>query len=182
MKRIKKNDPAAMREMGKKCDKEGDYETAFKYYTKAAVLGDADAQYSLSILYRDGEGVEKDERKEVYHLEEAAIGGHPAARHNLGIEEYHNGRFERAAKHFIIAAKLEMNDSLKGLKKLYANGHVRKEEYAAALRAYQAAVEATKSLQRDVADAYYKAMDKAQRNQRILMILSERKKKQFEIC
>ncbi len=35
--------------------------------------------------------------------------------HNLGIEEWNNGRFERAAKHFIIAANLEYNDSLKGL-------------------------------------------------------------------
>jgi hypothetical protein len=27
----------------------------------------------------------------MYHLEEAAIGGHPEARHNLGIEERNNG-------------------------------------------------------------------------------------------
>ena len=30
-------------------------------------------------LYRNGLGVEKDEKKELYHLEEAAIGGHPDA-------------------------------------------------------------------------------------------------------
>ena len=40
--------------------------------------------YNLSLMYRDGQGVEKDKKKELYHLEEAAIGGHPDVRHNLG--------------------------------------------------------------------------------------------------
>ena len=48
-------------------------------------------------MYREGTGVEKDEKKQVSHLEEAAIGGHPKARHNLGCDEWSNGRHERAA-------------------------------------------------------------------------------------
>src|SRR6056300_1013447 len=76
MKRIEENnDPAAMRSMGKHHYHEGDYETALKYLTKAAELGDADAHYNLSVMYRDGEGVEKDDKTEVYHLEEAAMKG-----------------------------------------------------------------------------------------------------------
>ncbi len=162
MKRVKKNDPAAMCFMGKKCSNEGDHGTAFKYWTKAAKLGDVDAHFNLSVMYRREHGVEKDAEKEVYHLEEAAIGGHPYARHYLGIEEGSNGRFERAKKHFIIAASLGYHDSLSKLKALYADGHASKEDYADALRAYQAVVEATKSAERKKAEEYYEAKDAAQ--------------------
>eukprot|EP00985_Skeletonema_marinoi_P031053 scaffold35780_cov80-Skeletonema_marinoi.AAC.2 len=87
MKRVVGNDPVAMRNIGKKHYDNGDYETAFEYLTKAAELGDATAHYHLSLLYREGEGVKKDKEKELYHLEEAAIAGHPRARHNLGCDE-----------------------------------------------------------------------------------------------
>ena len=125
MKRAKKNDPAALYHMGKKCRNEGDNnETALKYLTMAAELGDASAHYSLSVMYLKGQGVEKDDKKEVYHLEKAAIGGHPEARHNLGCEEADNGRYERAEKYFIIAANLGNHDSLYNLKILYTEGHM----------------------------------------------------------
>ncbi len=154
MKRIKKNCPVAMTEMGKRRRDEGDYKTALEYFTKAAELGDAGAHFNLSVAYWTGEGVNKDTEKEVYHLEEAAIGGHPHARHNLGCNELDNGRYERAKKDFIIAANLGYHDSLKQLREGYANGHASKEEYADALRAYQAALEETKSAERKVAEAY----------------------------
>ncbi len=158
MKRIKKNnDPAAMNQMGKQLYREGTYETALKYLAKAAELGNAEAHYVLSIMYDKGQGVEKDTEKEIYHLEQAAIGGHPTARHNLGYFEVKNGRYERARKHCIIAANLGDHDSLSNLKILYADGHASKEDYAAALLAYQAAVDATKSTEREKAEAYYKA-------------------------
>ncbi len=155
MKRVKKNCPVALAEMGKKHCQEGDHEEAFKYLTKAADLGDAYAHYNLSITYAAGQGVEMDTKKEVYHLEEAAIGGHPHARHNLGCEEMHNGKYESARKHFIIAANLGHDDSLKAIKELYADGRASKEDYADALRAYQAALEAAKSPEREAAEAYY---------------------------
>jgi tetratricopeptide (TPR) repeat protein len=158
MERIKKNDPAAMCEVGMEHSIEGDYEIALKYLTKAAELGDTAAHYALSIMYYKGQGVDKDKEKEVYHLEEAAIAGHPEARHNLGVYEWKNNRFERARKHLIIAANLGDHDSLKGLKALYADGHASKEDYAAALRAYQAAVDATKSAERGKAEAYFEAL------------------------
>jgi TPR repeat protein len=106
----------------------------------------------LSIIHGRGQGVEKDMKKRVYHWEEAAIAGHPEARHNLGIEEWNNGRFERATKHFIISTNLGDHDSLSNVKRLYAEGHASKEDYAIALRAYQAAVNATKSREREIAD------------------------------
>jgi len=158
MKRIKKNCPLALSHMGKKHNEGGDFETALKYLTKAAELGDPEAHFVLSVTYRKGRCVEKDAEKEVYHLEQAAIGGHHLARYNLGIEEWDNGRFERAKKHFIINANLGDDGSLKSLRKLYADGHASKEDYAGALRAYQTAVEATKSSQREGAEAYYEAL------------------------
>ena len=157
MNRVKKNCPVALQQTGiRHYREEGDYATALEYLTKAAKLGDAVAHHALSLMYMKGEGVQKDREKAVHHWEVAAIAGHPDARYNLGVLERKIGSFERAKKHFIIAANLELHSSLKELRVLHANGHASKEEYSDALRAYQAAVEATKSPERDVAEAYYK--------------------------
>jgi tetratricopeptide (TPR) repeat protein len=161
-KRIKKNCPVAMSHMGMRRYHEGDYETALEYWTKAAGFGDAMAHYSLFFMYLNGFCVEKDKNRAIYHLEGAAIAGHPAGRHLLGHEEVQNGRFERAKKHWIIAANLGWNDSLTALRTLYADGHASKEEYADALRAYQAAVDATKSQQREDVQPFYNNMSQQQ--------------------
>ena len=102
------NDPAAMRQMGQYCYYEGDHRGAFENFSKGAELGNAGAHYLLSSLYDKGEGVKKDEKKEVFHLEQAAIGGNPFARNNLAKLETLNGRKERAVKHLIIPPILEM--------------------------------------------------------------------------
>ena len=150
MKRIKKyNDPGAMTYMGHQHENEGDLAKAFEYYTKAAELGDVGAYFRLGCLYDTGNGVEKDTKKAVYHFEQAAIGGHPYASGLLGFLELENGRFERAAKHFIISANLGDEDSLQEVKRLFMRGIVSKEEYADALRAYQAAVNEAKSPERE---------------------------------
>ena len=81
-------------------------------------------------------------------MEEAAIGGHPTARFNLGVEELDNGRIARAVKHWIIAAKLGHNDALDNVKVAYKKGDVSKEDFATALRAHQSALNETKSPQR----------------------------------
>jgi TPR repeat protein len=117
-------------------------------------LGNAEAHYQLSVTYGKGEGVESDEKKELHHLEEAAISGHPEARHNLALIEGRNGRIERAVKHWIIAANLGHDVSIKKLKECYVNREVSKEDFAAALRAHHAAVDATKSPQREKAEAF----------------------------
>ncbi|KAK1746715.1 zf-MYND and TPR domain-containing protein [Skeletonema marinoi] len=150
LKRIAANDPVAMLRKGIEQHRKGDYGSAFEYYVKAAKLGDAEAQYELALLYQYGTGVEKDEVKQINYLEEAAIGGHPNARYNLGRNEWNIGNTERALKHFFIAAKLGDNDSTKVLMDAFRDGLVSKDDLASALRAHQAAVDATKSLQRDI--------------------------------
>ena len=148
MKRIDANDPTAMCFNGTERYYEGDYKTALEYWTRAAALGDAEAHYQLSVLYHFGETVEKDEKKELHHLEEAAIGGVPDARHVLGCYEEQRGRRDRAAKHWIIAAKLGFDKSLESVKGGYRAGLISKDDFATALRGYQAAIDATKSSQR----------------------------------
>ena len=155
MKRVEKNDPEAIRQMGIKRSDEGDYKSAFEFLTKAAELGDANAHYNLSIMYHLGQGVEKDEKKHVYHLEVAAIGGHVQARHNLAVIELIDGKMERSVKHFTIAANMGWANSLKNLWKYHARGLVKKEDLNATLRAHQAAVDATKSAQREEAKKFF---------------------------
>jgi tetratricopeptide (TPR) repeat protein len=152
MERAKANDPVAVAEMGYKCSKKGDYQGALEYYTKAAALGQMVAHFNLAGMYYKGQGVEKDEEKELYHLEEAAIGGNPSARYNLGGYEEDNRRIERAMKHYIIAAKLGYDKALEAVQDLVAKGLGKKEDYEAALRGHQAAVDATKSEQRENAE------------------------------
>ena len=154
MKRVEAKDPLAMCDMGRRIYIKGDYEKSFEYWTKAAALGDMMAHYQLSTLYRNGQGVEEDEKKELHHLTEAAIGGHPLARHNLGCVENEIGRMDRAVKHWIIASKLGHDDSLGNVKALYEAGLVSKDDFTAALRGHKAAIDATKSPQREEAAEY----------------------------
>ena len=112
-------------------------------------------------MYRDGKGVEKDEKRAVWHLEEASIAGHPDARYSLGLfEGGMKCRYSRAMKHFIIAAKLGHDGSLECVKEGLKAGLMSKEDYAAALRGYQSAIEATKSPQREEAAEFFELVAK----------------------
>ncbi len=154
MERVKANDPTALNYMGRRRYEEGDYDSAVEYITKAAEVGDAAAHYDLGDMYRKGQGVEKDEEKMVYHLEEAAIGGHPYARHNLACYEKDNGNMERVVKHLIIASNLGLETSMKELWKHYSLGNITKEELEATLRTHHAAITEMKSPEREVAEAW----------------------------
>lgn len=160
-KRAAVNDPIAMCQMGNMCCLERDYNKAYEYHSKAAALGSVGAHFSLSNLYRTGQGVDMDKKKEIYHLEEAAIGGHPTAREHLAIYEWDNGNFERAIKHLTIAATLGHDAALEQLKAAYSNGYLSKEDLASALRAHQAAVNATVTPQREKAEKDFELMKAA---------------------
>ena len=151
-KRIEANDPEELTEMGIRRCGEGRYTEAFKYWTKAAELKNVEAHYGLALLYAEGKGIERDLKKKIYHLEEAAIGGHYDARYNLACVEGKNGRIDRAVKHWVIAAKLGSDNAMKSLRGGFADGFVSKEDFEAALHGHQAAMDATKSSQRELAD------------------------------
>ena len=149
---MKANDPAALNQKGAMLyHQEGDYDDAFEYFTKAAELGFAEAHKSLGVMYRDGEGVEKDEEKAVHYYEKAAIGGHFKSRNNLGAIDMHNGNIERSVKHFIIAANVGFDLSMKALWHHYSDGNITKEDLEATLRTHKAAIDAMKSEDRDAA-------------------------------
>ena len=148
--------PLAMREVGYLHHKERDFQAALDYFSKAARLGDAESSNLLGEMYHRGEGVKRDKSKAIYLNEQAALRGHPRARCNLGGFDWENGRCDRAIKHWLIAAKLGCDISLKNLKETFKHGLVSKDNFAAALRAQQAAVDATKSPQREEAVAYEK--------------------------
>ena len=157
MKRAKKNDPTALRDVGFKLYKKGDYRGAFEYYSKAQAFGNVTANFDLAELYYEGFGIEKDEEKAMHYLKVAAIGGHAEARHRLGVEEFKNGRCEEAVRHLIIAAKQGSDEAIKALTETYAKtkGLLSKEDFASALRGHQAALDATKSRQREEASRVY---------------------------
>jgi len=73
------------------------------------------------------------------------------ARFNLACNEGRNNRTDRAVKHLIIAANLGCDHSITNMKEGYKGGLVSKEDFTAALRAHQSAVDATKSPQREAA-------------------------------
>eukprot|EP00984_Skeletonema_dohrnii_P002819 scaffold963_cov103-Skeletonema_dohrnii-CCMP3373.AAC.9 len=155
MKRVEANDSVALYQMGRGFNLDENYKSAFEYFSKGAELGDIESHYELSCLYLNREGVEKDEKKRVYHLEVAAIGGHPTARYYLGCVEKENGRMDRSVKHWIIAAKLGHEPSLDLLKLCYRDGLIGKDDLAAALRAHQTAVDDAKSAQREAGVAFH---------------------------
>ena len=151
MTRLEANDPVAILREGMVHNNKGEYIKAFEYFRKGADLGDAEAHFKLSVMYHYGEGVEVDIEKEIYHLEIAAIAGHPVARQNLGVYEFNRRNFDRAVRHYIIAATQGEDDSMKCLLNFFKFGLVQKEDLDVALRAHKAAVDATKSPQREAA-------------------------------
>ena len=151
MKRAEANDPEALGAVGSNHFGAGEYGIGIDYLERSAGFGDMQSHYKLSCVYDEGLGVEKDVKKSIHHLEQAAIGGHVIARYNLGVLEEGRGNILRAVKHIIIAANLGHGPSMKGLKEFYTRGVVSKEDFAAALRTYQAAVDAMKSPQREAA-------------------------------
>ena len=157
MKRVEANDAVAIHHQGVMQYQQGNHARAFKYFTKAAELGNAEAHFKVADMYNHGRGVEKDWGKYKHHLEEAAIGGHPDARYDLGAYEWNNGDKERAVKHWIISATQGQDESIKIiLMKAFRKGLVEKDAVAVALRAHKAAVDAMKSSQREEAEAFYR--------------------------
>lgn len=154
--RAKAGDRAAIREIGGQYFTKKDYPNAFKYWSKAAKLGDLHAHYQLGCMYSGYCGVQRDDEKKLYHLETAAIGGHPFARHNLACVEGSEGNYERAVKHLIIAAKIGCEDSMKKLWKSFREGHISKEGLDDALRGHQAAIKATENEQRKAGELAFR--------------------------
>jgi TPR repeat protein len=127
---------------------------ALELWHRAGELGNTASYHNIGIVYLNGEGVERDEKKAMHYYELAAMGGHATARHNLGALEFNARNMGRALKHFKTAAGSGSYDSLENIKRMFMNGDATKDDYAKALRVYQAYLVEIKSPQRDEAAAY----------------------------
>ena len=128
-----------------------DMAKANELYLKAGELGCAGAYFNLGSSYAQGSGVTIDKEKAKHYYELAVMNGDIDARHNLGVDEYNEGNYHRAMKHFIISSRAGYKDSVDMVKRGYMAGHVTKEEYANTLREYQKNQDETKSEARDIA-------------------------------
>ena len=160
LRRVEVNDPTALKNIGHMSYEEEDYENAFQYWTRAAEAGNEPVHFDLGMLYMSGKFVGKDKNKCISHLERAAIRGHVDARYALGYLEWESGRFDRGVKHWIISASFGNDESIQQLKECYKLGHVSKDDFAKALRAHHAAVDAMKSPQREKAELIYKVIER----------------------
>ncbi len=70
----------------------GDFATAFNQFRSMAAGGDASAQFELSLLYLNGQGVRQDAKESMYLLKLASVHGHTSAQSNLGVA-FNRGRF-----------------------------------------------------------------------------------------
>jgi hypothetical protein len=70
------------------------------------------------------------------------------ARTSLAIYEDARGNRDRCIRHMMIAASQGHDLALEAIRKFYAKGIVTKDKFEEALRAHQAAVDATRSEQR----------------------------------
>ena len=160
MKRMELNDPLAIHNVGSYYDqgKNGftqNYEKALELWHQAGKLGYSEAYYNIGNAHRNGNGVERDNKRAKHYYELSAMQGDVLARHNLGVQEYKEaGNKDRALKHFMIAAGGGNKDSLENVRRIYKAGHATKDDYNNALRAYQEYVGEIKSKQRDEAAAY----------------------------
>jgi len=127
---------------------------ALELYRRAAELGDAGAYCFIGYTYKNGDGVDVDEKKAVHYFELAAMGGNAQARRNLGVKECRAGNYDRALKHLMIATRDGDSESLQGIRAMYMSGHATKDDYAKVLRSYQEYLGEIKSDQRDEAAAF----------------------------
>jgi len=67
----------------------GDYKTAFKEWQPLADQGIAEAQNNLGVMYKNGQGVLKDDMQAVKWYRKAADQGNAMAQNNLGVMYAH---------------------------------------------------------------------------------------------
>ncbi|THD36782.1 MAG: sporulation protein [Sphingomonas sp.] len=74
----------------------GDYTTAVAEWRKAAIAGDADAQFNLAQAYKLGRGVPVDLPMAESWYRKAALQGHPQAEDNYGLALFQDGKRDEA--------------------------------------------------------------------------------------
>lgn len=109
---------------------------------------------SSGVIYFEGDGVCKDEKKFWQYIEKGAIAGCVDARTNLGNLAASTGNFEVAIKHLLIAASFGDIRAVNNIKNALHMGQATKDQYRRALRHYQGYLDEVKSDHRDKAAAH----------------------------
>ena len=132
-----------------------DSKKAHQLWIRAAKLGGSkDSHYYLAQSYSryyEERGVEKDAKKELYHLEEAAMLGDAAARCELGLYEATRGNWDKAKKHWMLSASAGCESCLWKIKQGKKKGAVSNDEYKKTLRVHRKSLNLTRSAERDAA-------------------------------
>ena len=131
-----------------------DYTKALELWHRAAELGSTESYYNIGNAYRNGRGVDADEKKAIHYYKPAAMGGDVEARHYLGCFEVKAGNHDKALKHWMIAVKDGDFHSLQGIEHLCSAGFATKDDHAKALQSYQAYIDEIKTAQRDEAAVF----------------------------
>ena len=98
-----------------------------EWYQKAAQQGDAEAQFNLGVMYKNGDGVTQDYEKAVEWYQKAADQGYASAQFNLGVM-YKNGDgvtqdYEKAVEWYQKAAQQGDAQAQFNLGEMYRRGH-----------------------------------------------------------
>lgn len=87
----------------------GDFKKAFEEWKSYADKGDSGAQYSIGLLFRDGKGVPKDEKRALLYFQKAAEQGHANAQLLVGAyaQDYKKAVywFHKAANQGVVKAQ-----------------------------------------------------------------------------
>ena len=122
--RVAKKDPEAINTLGHKycfglLGLKKDMRRTVDLRTEAAELGLIEALFDLGYLYYHGNGVQQDMAKAVEFYKKAAMQGHVMSRHYLGSIEGQKGNYDRAAKHYLISAKVGDKNSVEMIKRMF---------------------------------------------------------------
>lgn len=124
----------------------GDFKKALEVWKPLAEKGNAQAQFYLSTLYSNGEGVEQDIFSALSWLTSSAQAGYGPAQFNLGNRYYHGRWVEqdhlRAAQWWRKAAEQGIPQAGYNLGSLYYHGQGLKKSKEEAVRWYRKAAEA----------------------------------------
>ena len=130
-----------------------DYAKAMEWFRKAAVNGNADAQYNIGYMYHNGQGVAKDYAKALEWYGKAAANGNAAAQNNIGYMYQHGRKLSRKYQHgqgvaqdyakalewYEKAAVQENADAQNNIGYMYQHGQGVARDYAKALEWYKKA-------------------------------------------
>ncbi len=136
------------------------YRQAYRWYEKAAQMGDREAMYTLGYMYYSGQGIEEpDYRAAMEWFEKAAQEGYGAAMYHLG-RMYHSGQgigepdYKAAMEWFHKAAQAGGGYAMYALGNMYDNGQgIEGPDYRAAMEWFE------KAAQKGIGEAMYRLGD-----------------------